>query len=117
MKKVETRINGMIERRTKELNRLLCEIIQANSENPPGDVSEAAEVIEDFLRAQGISYQTFEPARGHASIVATVGRGKPSLILCGHIDVVPAGDQSQWAFKPNEGLIEQGKIFGRGASD
>lgn len=117
MKKLETKISKVVEHRAKELNKLCCELIQAKGENPPGDVSEAAKVIEQFLKAEGISYQTFEPAKGHVSVVATVGRGKPSLILCGHIDVVPAGDLSRWAIQPYEGVIKQGKIFGRGASD
>jgi len=107
----------VVEHRAKELNKLCCEIIQAKGENPPGDVSQAAKVIEHFLQTEGISYQTFEPAEGHVSVVATVGRGKPSLILCGHIDVVPAGDLSQWVVHPYEGAIKRGKIFGRGASD
>jgi len=92
-------------------------MIQAKGENPPGDVSESAKVIKRFLQTQGIRYQTFEPAEGHVSVVATVGIGKPSLILCGHIDVVPAGDISHWHIHPYEGVIKQGKIFGRGASD
>jgi len=117
LKKLETKIGKVVERRAKELNKLCCELIQAKSENPPGDVSEAAKVIKQFLKAEGINYQTFEPAKGHISVVATVGRGKPSLILCGHIDVVPAGDLSQWTIQPYEGVIKQGKIFGRGASD
>jgi len=117
LKKFATKIGKVVERREKELNKLCCEIIQAKGENPPGDVSEAAKVIERFLQNEGISYQTLEPVEGHVSVVATVGRGKPSLILCGHIDVVPAGDLSQWKFHPYEGIIKQGKIFGRGASD
>jgi len=117
LKKLGTKIGKIVERRAKELNKLCCELIQAKGENPPGDVSEAAKVIEGFLKTEGINYQKFEPAKGHVSVVATVGKGKPSLILCGHIDVVPAGDLSQWTIHPYEGVIKHGKIFGRGASD
>jgi succinyl-diaminopimelate desuccinylase len=46
-----------------------------------------------------------------------VGKGKPSLILCGHIDVVPAGDVSRWKVDPYEGAIKGDRVFGRGASD
>jgi len=117
LKKLGTKIGEVVERRAKELNKLCCEIIKAKGENPPGDVSEAAKVVECFLKNEGISYQTFEPAKGHVSVVATVGRGKPSLILCGHIDVVPAGDLSRWAVHPYEAVMKQGRILGRGASD
>jgi len=43
--------------------------------------------------------------------------GKPSLILCGHIDVVPAGDINKWDVHPYRGIIKQGKLYGRGATD
>jgi len=59
----------------------------------------------------------FEPEKGHRSVTATLGKGKPTLILCGHIDVVPAGDVSKWAFHPYGGDLRRGRILGRGASD
>jgi succinyl-diaminopimelate desuccinylase len=117
LKKPAAKIGKKVEQRAKELNQLLCDMIRAKGENPPGDVSEAAKVIEVFLKNEGIGFETFEPVKGHASVVATVGRGKPSLILCGHIDVVPAGDLARWDVNPYEGVMKGGKIFGRGASD
>jgi len=44
-------------------------------------------------------------------------RGGRSLILNGHVDVVPAGDLSQWSFSPWEGRLEEGRILGRGSLD
>jgi len=110
-------MTNIIEKRQTELNKLLSELIKAKGENPPGDVSEAAHVIENFLNEEGISHQTFEPVKGHTSVVATLGKGKPSLILCGHIDVVPAGDLSKWSIHPYKGEVKQGKLYGRGATD
>lgn len=43
--------------------------------------------------------------------------GGRSLIINGHIDVVPPGEPGQWTGSPWSGHIEDGKIFGRGASD
>lgn len=97
MKNLGTKMTGFIENRQQGLSRLCCELIQAKSENPPGDVSEAANVIENFLKNEGINHQRFEPVKGHVSVVATVGKGKPTPTLCGHIDVIPAGD-----FRPLE---------------
>ena len=117
MKKLGAKIDETFEHRAKQLTKLCCQLVQAKSENPPGDVTEAAHVIENFLETEGINYQTFEPAKGHVSVVATLGQGNPSLILCGHIDVVPAGDPSKWDVKPYEGSIKHDKILGRGATD
>jgi acetylornithine deacetylase len=40
-----------------------------------------------------------------------------SLILNGHIDVVPAGEESNWDYPPWEGTVKDGKIIGRGSVD
>lgn len=43
------------------------------------------------------------------------GEGKEMLGIIGHLDVVPVGDG--WKHRPFEAIIEDGKIFGRGAID
>ena len=40
-----------------------------------------------------------------------------SIILNGHLDVVPAGDRSQWDFDPFAGTVTDTQILGRGTSD
>ncbi len=40
-----------------------------------------------------------------------------SLILNGHVDVVPPGDLSRWNDDPLSGKYENGRIYGRGALD
>ncbi|WP_257350458.1 peptidase [Pseudalkalibacillus decolorationis] len=44
------------------------------------------------------------------------GGGK-SLVLNGHIDVVPSGDLNQWEQDPYSGHIKDGKMYGRGVTD
>jgi succinyl-diaminopimelate desuccinylase len=39
------------------------------------------------------------------------------LWLLAHLDVVPPGDESEWSTPPFEGVVKEGKIFGRGAED
>jgi acetylornithine deacetylase len=43
--------------------------------------------------------------------------GGRSLILNGHIDVVPAGDEANWSYPPWQGTVAGGRIYGRGAVD
>ena len=43
--------------------------------------------------------------------------GGPSLILNGHVDVVPPGDPGLWTHPPFEGVLDGGRLFGRGALD
>jgi len=43
--------------------------------------------------------------------------GGRSLIINGHIDVVPPGELGQWSKSPWSGHIEDGKVYGRGSTD
>ncbi len=51
-------------------------------------------------------------------VVARYGGGAwPSLIFNGHLDVVPAGDESRWRHGPWSGTVADGRVYGRGACD
>lgn len=45
------------------------------------------------------------------------GDGGKSLLFNGHVDVIPAEPKSAWTHDPWKGEIENGKLYGRGASD
>jgi putative selenium metabolism hydrolase len=53
------------------------------------------------------------------SILGHIKGNRPGkiLLLDGHIDTVPVPDESKWTHKPFAGEIEDGRIYGRGASD
>jgi acetylornithine deacetylase len=44
------------------------------------------------------------------------GGGK-SIILNGHIDVVPEGDRTKWSDDPFSGITKEGRMYGRGTTD
>lgn len=51
------------------------------------------------------------------SVIGRIGNGPVKILYDSHIDTVGTGDPDAWAFDPYEGKVEDGRIFGRGASD
>jgi succinyl-diaminopimelate desuccinylase len=45
------------------------------------------------------------------------GHAKPLLVFAGHVDVVPTGPVEKWRYDPFQPTIEDGYLYGRGASD
>ena len=70
------------------------------------------------LRAHPAYSAEIERAEG-IGVVGSLGEGVGgrSLILNGHVDVVPPGDLDAWSFPPWDGGIEDGHLRGRGALD
>ncbi|MEW5813814.1 MAG: YgeY family selenium metabolism-linked hydrolase [Spirochaetota bacterium] len=54
---------------------------------------------------------------GLGSVVGRIGSGPKKLAFDAHIDIVEAGDESQWEHDPFSGLIRDGLVYGRGATD
>ena len=61
--------------------------------------------------ALGVVGWVGEPAAGRA------GAGGRDLLLNGHIDVVPVGDEAAWSTAPWEPAVRDGRVYGRGAVD
>ncbi|MFP3484576.1 MAG: M20 family metallopeptidase [Vulcanisaeta sp.] len=100
-----------------EIPNLTSKLIQIPSVNPPGLTADVANFIRDWLSAHGFSSSVYEYARGKPNIIAKVGSGRPVLILNGHMDVVPPGDETKWTYPPFSGRIIEGRVYGRGATD
>ena len=51
------------------------------------------------------------------NLYARIGTSGPNFCFAGHSDVVPPGQFSDWNGDPFSGIITDGKLYGRGASD
>ncbi len=51
------------------------------------------------------------------NLYARVGQGLPCLVFAGHTDVVPPGDEAAWSHPPFGGVVEDDRLYGRGAAD
>ncbi|GAB3326357.1 M20 family metallopeptidase [Haloplanus salinarum] len=101
-----------------ELTALIGELVSLETENPPGHEKRVAEFVHEWLTDRGID-ATFvhEPYADRPQVVARVGDGEPTVVLNGHIDVVPAGDRDEWTHPPYAAEIDDGRLYGRGSAD
>lgn len=104
---------------TDEAVSLLRRTLQANTVNPPGNELEVARILHGFFRENGIEANIDEFLAGRANLLARLPgdeRSGRSLVLCGHMDVVPASGAA-WDADPFGAEARNGRIYGRGASD
>lgn len=81
--------------------------------------AEVADYYAKLLQTHGIDSTKINYQEGRDNLVATIKKGnsKKVLGLSGHMDVVDAGDESQWKFPPYEAVIDDNKLYGRGSTD
>ena len=51
------------------------------------------------------------------NILGRIGSGKRVIMMDSHTDTVGVGDPKEWTFDPYQGKVEDGCVWGRGASD
>lgn len=98
---------------------LTQELIRFNTVNPPGNEDQICNYLANILESAGFECRKIEFAPRRMSLVAKIGAcspANPSICFTGHVDVVPLGARS-WKHDPFAGVIEDGKLFGRGSSD
>jgi acetylornithine deacetylase/succinyl-diaminopimelate desuccinylase-like protein len=100
-----------------EATELLQELLRANTVNPPGNETIAAELLRAYLESAGVQCELYAREPERANIVARIpGRGGPTLALISHTDTVRA-DPEEWTLDPWSGELRDGEIWGRGALD
>lgn len=101
-----------------EVTKLLSELLQIDTTNPPGNETKAANYLADNLSKEGFSCEVYESAPNRGSVITRLkGTGeKPRLLLLSHLDVV-AANKAEWSVDPFSGLVKDGFVWGRGALD
>jgi len=97
---------------------LAVELIRFNTINPPGQEAACTEHLRRLLTDAGFQCEEVLLAEGRPNLIARLGGNgeKPPIAFTGHTDTVPLGAQD-WTVPPHEGLIKDGRLWGRGASD
>lgn len=109
---------------TDETIALTQRMIQIPSIDPPGNERAMSSFVQSYLEEVGIAVEAIaveglNPER--KNIIARLeGSGQAApLIFSGHMDVVPVSERErqQWVCDPFVGEINDGFLWGRGASD
>jgi acetylornithine deacetylase len=132
---LESDLLAAVNEKRDELVALLAALVRFPS--LLGEEASAQDFMEGLFQGMGLKTLRFEvrdqeishlpgysPAVGrfvrHDNVVATHKprevRGR-SLILNGHIDVVPVGAEELWTSPPFEPAVKDGRMYGRGAGD
>jgi succinyl-diaminopimelate desuccinylase len=112
-KKIFSKINSI------EATELVQELVRIPSVNPPGDEYEVAKFMEKNLSEIGLDVNTQQSYPGRPNVLGRLkGRkGSPILMLNGHLDVVPPGNNELWTVEPFGGELRKGRVYGRGSAD
>ena len=132
------KIRQTIKQNKERIISLTQDLVRINSENHPpiGNEGEVQKYIADFWKRHSFDFDSFIPTdipefeshpaycdlgRSYEDRPVVVAKlpgngGGRSLILSGHVDTVPVAD-GEWKYGPHSGVIEDGKLYGRGAYD
>lgn len=127
-KKVKSEILKEIESLKKEIIKFTRELVRIKSVNPysPNESykvnkpieKEVARLIFDKLKSFRLRPKYVSALSNRPNVVCSLKvKGKPVLILNGHMDVVPIGEESKWEYPPFSARIVNGKLYGRGSLD
>jgi len=96
---------------------LLRQLLRLNTVNPPGNETIAAELLREYLVANGVEVELYSRTPERANLVARLRGGDgPSLCFLSHTDTVVA-DAADWSRDPWSGDLADDHVWGRGALD
>lgn len=98
---------------------LLRKILEIPSVNSVDQEKKAAEYIAAYFQKHGIQAEVQEIDDIRANVIAFLPGKDPerTMIWNGHLDTVPYGNLKEWRTDPSVAVLEDGKLFARGASD
>lgn len=104
----------MDQKRMDAVVELARALIAQSSES--GQEAGAAAVLRQYMEQAGFDRIISDE---YGNLLGRLAGSRPGkrVLLDGHIDTVPVGDRSAWSHDPFAGEIEDGRLYGRGASD
>jgi len=129
------RIHAGVDARRERIVATVQEWVRISTQTPPGDgyVALVERIVPRFAALGFDAWRVDVPPavfeqRSRVHYPELVGPrpnvlarraipGKPGRLWYCHLDTVPVGDPAQWSVPPLEGLVRDGRVWGRGAAD
>ena len=73
--------------------------------------------LENAFENMGLDVVTQHVDDDRYNVIGRTSDGPIKLMLCTHMDVIPALDVSMWKTPPFEAVFKDGRIYGRGSTD
>ena len=121
-----SQLNSLLSQVDQKFDELMClhrDMVRIPSVNtgfmPTGNETEVADYAKQWLDQRGISSEILESDKDRGNLIGKMpgASGKNKLLLMSHLDVVPVEDVAKWDYDPFGAELDEGRIFGRGASD
>ena len=109
---MKEKLFSAVEAERENLFALIQRLIQIKSYS--GEEKEIVEFIVSKMKEYGFD-EAFHDGFGNA--VGRIGNGPIKIMFDAHIDTVKVTDTETWAHPPFGGVIENGKMYGRGVVD
>jgi succinyl-diaminopimelate desuccinylase len=112
-------VGPFVDANAAQLVDLLGRLVAEPSVNPPGETTGCAKVISAFLEDRGLEYEVLKCVDIKPNIVAAAkGSGAgPHLVLNGHLDTIPPGDEAAWSVPRYEMTESEGRLYGLGVGN
>ncbi len=117
--KVIQYIDGQKKQSVERLNEFLRIPSISTEPDRKAETRKAGEWVLKLLTACGLKAEIIETA-GHPCVFADSGpaaNGGPTVLIYGHYDVQPTGDEKLWHSPPFEPTVRDGNVFARGSAD
>jgi len=90
--------------------------IKENEEDFPFGKNINQALLKVLEICEKLGFKTYCDPMGYYGY-AEIGDGDEMIGVLGHLDVVPAGELSEWTTPPFHAVIKDGKMYGRGTQD